>query len=246
MDFAAIDIGNSAVKACVWDGMKRSFEAFPSLHEAIDRLAGRCTIVYCTTRSFTPEEKEKLASTPDCIEFGPTWKTPLKVEYCSPETLGPDRLAAAIGARGLFPGKSLLVADVGTALTLDVVTSDGGYKGGNISVGLEMRLEALHRFTSKLPRVDLEGSERQVFGHDTRSALQSGARRGVAAEIAGAYLLARRIYGCEMVVLTGGGAQVITNDLMEVLEDGTPVAFESALVEEGLKTAFEYNRYEQT
>ena len=65
---------------------------------------------------------------------------PLKVDYDTPGTLGADRIAAALGAAELFPGEDCLIFDFGTAITVDLVTSDGIFIGGNISPGLSLRL----------------------------------------------------------------------------------------------------------
>ena len=43
---------------------------------------------------------------------------PLKVDYDTPGTLGADRIAAALGAAELFPGKDCLIFDFGTAITV--------------------------------------------------------------------------------------------------------------------------------
>ena len=78
---------------------------------------------------------------------------PLKVDYDTPGTLGADRIAAALGAAELFPGEDCLIFDFGTAITVDLVTSDGIFIGGNISPGLSLRLSALHEHTGRLPLV---------------------------------------------------------------------------------------------
>ena len=79
-------------------------------------------------------------------------KLPFKIEYETPDTLGTDRIAGVAGAFNLFPRSELLVIDAGTAITYDFL-SEGVYKGGNISPGLNMRFKALNEFTGKLPLV---------------------------------------------------------------------------------------------
>ena len=80
-------------------------------------------------------------------------KLPFKIEYETPETLGTDRIAGVAGAFNLFPQSELLVIDAGTAITYDFL-SEGIYRGGNISPGLNMRFRALNKFTGKLPLVN--------------------------------------------------------------------------------------------
>ena len=77
---------------------------------------------------------------------------PFKIEYDTPETLGPDRIAAAAGAYKFYHGKEVLIIDAGTAITFDFLVGRF-YKGGNISPGLTMRFKALNKFTDKLPLV---------------------------------------------------------------------------------------------
>ena len=46
---------------------------------------------------------------------------PIKKNYKTPHTLGADRVAAAVGANWLFPQTDLLVIDMGTCITYDLV-----------------------------------------------------------------------------------------------------------------------------
>jgi type III pantothenate kinase len=107
---------------------------------------------------------------------------PIKNLYKTPETLGLDRLAAAVGAYSLFPKNDLLIIDAGSALTIDFVTKNAEYKGGNISPGLNMRFKALNTFTSKLPLVD-KNNDYQFLGSDTKSAIIAGVQNSMIAEI---------------------------------------------------------------
>jgi type III pantothenate kinase len=76
---------------------------------------------------------------------------PILNHYKTPETLGKDRLAAAVAGCNQFPGKPVLIINAGTALTYDLVTEQGEYLGGSISPGMQMRFRALHTFTRQLP-----------------------------------------------------------------------------------------------
>ena len=70
-------------------------------------------------------------------------KTGLKLRYANPKEIGADRIAAAIGAVSLHPETDLIVIDMGTATTIDVVTKDKEYLGGAIIPGLRISVEAL-------------------------------------------------------------------------------------------------------
>ena len=149
------------------------------------------------------------------------------------QTLGPDRIAAAAGAWQLATGRQSLVVDMGTAITYDVVTSDGHYIGGNIAPGIFVRLEALNHFTKALPLVETDGPVPR-WGNDTASALRSGAIRGVVGEL-------QYYRHCLLadqhpdVFLTGGSADLITPFIT------TPIHVEPNLVLIGLNSILNYN-----
>ena len=133
---------------------------------------------------------------------------PITNAYATPQTLGPDRLAGAVAAAGLRPGRTTLVVDAGTALKVDLVTADNTYHGGSIAPGLQMRLQALHTFTGRLPLLALPpaGEAVQLIGDSTASAMLSGVLRGAAAEVTGLVAEYERRYPGLGVVLTGGDA----------------------------------------
>lgn len=78
---------------------------------------------------------------------------PLTISYDTPATLGLDRVAAAAGARRMCPQSDCVIADAGTALTVDYLTATGIYSGGTISPGVRMQFNALHEGTHLLPAI---------------------------------------------------------------------------------------------
>lgn len=166
---------------------------------------------------------------------------PIRNAYATPHTLGPDRLAGAVGAAGLRPGRDTLVVDAGTALKLDLVTADGTYRGGSIGPGLRMRLQALHTFTGRLPLLSLPPAEEEVqlIGDSTASALRSGVLRGAAAEVAGLAADYERRYPGLGVVLTGGDAPYLHAALARTV--GGRIFAVPELVLLGLEMILRYN-----
>lgn len=160
---------------------------------------------------------------------------PLEVEYATPSTLGHDRIAAAVGALAVKPGRNLLVVDAGTAVTYDFVTADGRFLGGNIAPGLALRLRALAQHCEQLPDVAVSGDV-PLIGYDTVTAMRCGAVRGMVAEVS--YMAERlsRQYGSLAAVLTGGDGSLLV-PLLELPE----VSFEKDLVAIGLNRILEYN-----
>ncbi|MCM1320003.1 MAG: type III pantothenate kinase [Muribaculaceae bacterium] len=161
---------------------------------------------------------------------------PVKVKYDTPRTLGADRVAAACGAVALISDTPLLIADAGTALTLDYVDAGGTFLGGNISAGINLRLRSLHHFTAALPLVDSTGPLPD-FGHDTDTALRCGAVRGVAAEIEASFRFWLRQNPDAKLVLTGGDSSL----LLPLLP--TETICHPDLVSLGLISILKHNEY---
>jgi type III pantothenate kinase len=143
-------------------------------------------------------------------------------------------VAAAVGAHALMgnSGCDILVADIGTAITYDVVTADNCYRGGNIAPGIFMRLKALNCFTARLPQIEPKGGACPMWGYDTETALRSGAINGVVAELEYYY---SQLTGNAVAVLTGGGAELVSQRL-----SFKPIVVPT-LVNLGLNSILQYN-----
>jgi type III pantothenate kinase len=100
-------------------------------------------------------------------------KTGLQIRYRNPLEVGPDRIANAIGATHLYPGQNLLVVDLGTATTFDVVRQGREYLGGIIVAGLKMAMEALEQNTARLPTVEIVPPA-EIVGRSTVESIQAG------------------------------------------------------------------------
>ena len=80
---------------------------------------------------------------------------PLEVAVERPDVVGVDRLLDALAANRLRrPGRPAIVVDVGTAITVDLVSAHGAFLGGAILPGLAMSARAMHAFTDLLPLID--------------------------------------------------------------------------------------------
>ncbi len=137
---------------------------------------------------------------------------PIQIKYKTPETLGVDRIAAVCGALDIFPNKDSLVIDAGTAITYDFVDRQGNYEGGAISPGIEMRFEALHTFTERLPLVTKAG-DTQLIGNSTETSIRSGVLNGAVAEMTGIINNYKQLYPDLGVVLCGGDSFFFENKL---------------------------------
>ena len=210
----ALDIGNTAVKAGCFDGsalheMAAGLTA-PQVLELVWRWKPAHVIIASVAEDAALRADELRAWVPGSIlAFDPaSTAVPLRNAYATPHTLGADRLAAAVGAAGLRPGRPTLIVDAGTALKHDLVTADGTYHGGSIAPGLGMRLRALHTFTGRLPLLAVPGIYATIplVGDSTTGSLLSGVVNGAVAEITG--LVAQYQQQCPGlgVLLTGGDA----------------------------------------
>jgi type III pantothenate kinase len=123
--------------------------------------------------------------------------------------LGADRWVGAIGAFRLARGRDVLVANVGTALTVDLVTAAGRHRGGAIIPGPATMVAGLLSGTHGIRRRARGGtaSKKRLFAGDTASALAAGSRFAAAAFIDRAVAQATRLLGTSpLLMLSGGGA----------------------------------------
>ena len=211
-----IDIGNNSAKFFLFKGeqiilhTRKSNSSF----EILDEWSRLYDIEKAIISSVVEEGPELLSaiSKLQCpvVRFNNSMQLPLEIKYKTPDTLGSDRVAAAVGAWNETPGRNILVIDAGTAITVDFISKDGKYNGGNIAPGIKMRLRALHEFTNRLPIVDKEG-EIPSIGYDTETAIRSGVINGICHEIDG-YINEFKQKFCDVLVfLTGGDEKPLKN-----------------------------------
>lgn len=100
----------------------------------------------------------------------------IDVDVLHPDRVGTDRLAAAHAAnRGRDPRRAAIVVDSGSAITVDLVTADGVFRGGVILPGPRMAARALAKDTDVLPLVELVvESPPPIVGKSTEAAIRAG------------------------------------------------------------------------
>ena len=165
-----------------------------------------------------------------------THETPIPVKnaYTTPETLGLDRLASAIGAWNRFPESNSLVVDMGTCIKYDFITAQGEYLGGNISPGMTMRFQALNRYTDKLPLLGYKEFD-SIYGNSTETAITIGVVQGVEQELKGTIACFEQQFGKINTLMTGGDASVFEKRLK------VPIFAAPNLVLYGLNAILNYN-----
>ena len=211
----SLDIGNTAVKYGYFeqDALRESAtgQTPAQVRAAVQRLRPEHVIISSVAGPAADWARELRAEVPgEILEFVPaTTPLPIGNAYATPHTLGADRLAAAVGAAWLLPGRDVVVVDAGTAIKCDVVDAAGVFRGGSIAPGLSMRFQALHTFTGRLPLVaglPDAATEVPLTGTDTQEAIRSGVLNGAAAEVAGLLAQYEARFANLAVVLAGGDA----------------------------------------
>ena len=236
----AIDIGNSLAKLAVIENGQvvdflktdRPDAAFVAgVLDANPAIDAAIAISCRTADSEVETGKAYILSTLDG-----SVPVPIENRYATPETLGPDRLAAAVGAWTLYPGRNILIVDFGTAITIDFVTERGEYLGGNISPGADTRFRALNRFTDTLPLCSFPQQEKPtLLGDSTRSAIESGVVNGIVYEIEGYIRDLEQRYEDLRIVFTGGESDFFAKRLKNT------IFATYDLVAYGLNRILEYN-----
>jgi type III pantothenate kinase len=139
---------------------------------------------------------------------------PLVVRLDRPDMVGVDRLVDAVAVNRLRDaGRAAVIVDVGTAITIDLVSADGEFLGGAILPGIQMAARALHHFTDLLPLIDASGLESPppALGDSTESAMKSGLFWGAVGAIRQLIERLREIAseGEPHVFLTGGAGPAV-------------------------------------
>lgn len=147
---------------------------------------------------------------------------------------GADRIIGITEALRLYPNKNLVIFDLGTATTYEVL-EDHTYIGGGILPGIEMSINALFGNTAKLPKVKF-GKPDSVLGKDTVEQIRAGVFYGYAGQIK--YLIKKIKEEVEnpYIIATGGLGSVLSNEIDEIDE------YSPELSIKGLYTLYQLNK----
>ena len=138
-------------------------------------------------------------------------KTGVRIRQDNPREVGPDRIVNAVAAHYLY-NSAVIIVDVGTATTFDVVSKEGDHIGGAIATGISTAAEALFRRAAALPRIELV-HPKQAIGTNTIAAMQSGIIFGYVGLIEGIVARIQQELGEKaMVVATGGYAELMAKE----------------------------------
>ncbi|OZV69290.1 type III pantothenate kinase [Winogradskyella aurantia] len=214
-----LDIGNTLVKLAVFKKKrllyKTSFplgelmevyrnakKSYPELSAVIISSVGRMP------KSNIAVIKEDLR----VLELNHLTKVPFNNLYASPKTLGVDRIALVSASVNQFPNKNVLIIDAGTCVTYDFINQNNDYLGGAISPGLRLRYKSLNTLTANLPLLETQ-RPLNIIGDSTASSIHSGVVYGLVKEIDGVIDHYKSQYQDLTVILTGGDAEFLSNQL---------------------------------
>jgi type III pantothenate kinase len=175
-----VDVGNTRVTAAIVRGDRvlaraelpsdpSALEAAAALRGLVDRAGG--SVGGAALASVVPRRTARWRA----LTARAAGRPPLVLSPAS--RVGADRIANALAARLLSGGRDAVVVDVGTAVTVDVVTSRGTLEGGFIAPGPRLGARSLARYTAQLPEVSFRRS-RGRLGRSTRAAIRAGLWHG--------------------------------------------------------------------
>ena len=199
-----IDIGNTALKAAWVDGMTigRTFryqgERMLDFILSLTSKEKPEVLILSSVRNFTVQAHHRLQK--ECGRMIVVDESVIS-SYGLPAWLTPDRAASIIASRFLFKNKGCTIFDFGAMLTVDFLDAEGGFEGGNISLGMRTRFKSLNRYSRGLPLLSAP-EEITEKGTDIASAVSSGVISGIVAEIE-SYMSK---YPENITVFTGGDA----------------------------------------
>ena len=184
-----IDIGNTSIALGIWDhgdiraAATVACSEFDSIREVIKdhwkELRASKGIVAC---SVVPARLERLkivaadVSGEEVLVVGHEIPAPIEAKIEKPESVGMDRLCCAAAAYAT-EGRSCVVADLGTAITVDCVDDSGHFIGGAIFPGFGLQAGVLAERTALLPQIVVERPPGPL-GQDTEQGIRSGIFHG--------------------------------------------------------------------
>ena len=235
-----IEQGNTMLKIAVFEDGRitavslKAHQETSGIWEMFDQYQPEQGIMSSVTGRDESLIRALQAKMPQFIWLDEKTPVPVRIEYETINTLGKDRIAAVAGASYLQPRRNCLVIDAGTAITYELLTAEGIYKGGNISPGMTTPFLALNHFTGQLPLVKRQ-EEVPFIGTSTESAILAGVVNGIVYEMDGYIEAMKSKFEDIFVFLTGGHANYFEKRLKN------HIFAEPNLLLIGLNRILEYN-----
>lgn len=235
--FLAVDIGNTNISLGLFkDDVLISSSSFKytrkmqvkSYADIFETIFNNKDIKECVIASVVDEITNTVSKSIESVfHIKPliiSYKTAfdLKIKSKHPEKIGMDRLANACAAKKLYPSQAVIVVDMGTATTFDIINKKGEFIGGLIIPGINTQLKSLADNTSKLPNIKIKEADKlnKTINIDTKKAILSGIINGHARAIEGLIEdCSKELKTKPIVIATGGNAKLISKFSKENLFD---------------------------
>ena len=203
-----VDAGNTSVKLALFkEGemlltkhIEPNIQTFKRICEEFGKIS---SILICDVQGLDWSFLNTIFDPKNIFILDSTWNLPFINLYKTPETLGADRIGLIAASIKEYPNSNVLVIDLGSCITYDLIKEDQTYLGGMISPGYTMRYKSLNTFTGKLPLVENE-TFTDDFGDDTKTSIQAGIFNGILHEIEGQIEFFRQKNENLTIILTGG------------------------------------------
>ena len=247
-----VNIGNSRISVARFlDGQRSAAEHLDcsTLDATLQRIAAlwrelptdrQRAMVVCSVNPPVLEQLKSLCQETNIapvLVVGENIDLPIGADLPEPNKVGADRMCSAAAAYAKLE-KACVVADFGTALTVDLVSDNNVFLGGTILPGMKLSARALHEHTALLPLVEV-GPVTETLGKNTASAI----RNGIFAMMVGALREITERYATEIgkwppLIVTGGDATVISSacdfvdhNIPDLCLDGLVIAYQRSVAD---------------
>jgi type III pantothenate kinase len=256
MNIIAVDIGNTNIhiglflegkeeyiksipgesRTKLTNCLKSAWQKIPVIESSKENKRNGVIVVSSVKPVWTNVIKEIVQRSLDeeILIIGKDIPLPMTLWVDEPEKVGTDRVISAAAAYDVV-GNAVVVADFGTAVTIDLVDHNGIFLGGVICPGFEISAKALRDYTAQLPNIKIT-KPKAPYGKNTVDAINCGLYYsivGALQEIIRRY--AEKFGKWPQTIITGSGAKVIADDC-EFIDNYVP-----NLVVKGIVLA--YNKY---
>lgn len=168
------------------------------------------------------------------IIVGPELKTGLILDVDDASQIGSDRIVISVAALEQWK-PPLILFDLGTATTIEVVNAERKYLGGCIIPGMRTASDALAKKAAKLPEIDLKVPE-HIIGKNTVDSMQSGLLYGTASMMDGMIeRIEKELKEKAEVIATGGLAPLVVPLCRRKIQ------YSEELLLQGLRCLYEMN-----
>jgi type III pantothenate kinase len=228
--YLTLDIGNTRSKFARFDAEGRLLDS-GFWETALSGADCKAVCIANVTKKELPLEELNAP----VVYMSSRVNLPFTLGYQTPEKLGADRLAAAVGAAYFNPNGISMVVDAGTCLKFEYINKSH-YEGGSISPGLMMRYKALATFTDRLPEIAHRPFVAEI-GDNTETSILSGVQQGFLLEVEGRVNQFLATNPGRQVFLTGGDSPFLAERLK------TKIFAEPLLLHYGLYHTLRLNGY---